>query len=147
MRGIQKVHGLTWLITRYIQHILSVFNIVSCISNAHGPAFLKSSDDAVEELLILLFQPAISRAFSPSNLPRCMWWSGPSSNTWFLGLKRVHIPNGMSIGSAVFAGLTTATDQPTDRQTHHATQSATTGRIYIVVRCSLIIVQYCSERW
>jgi len=35
----------------------------------------------------------------------------------------VHIPNGISIGSAVFAGLTIVTDGPTDRQTDHATQT------------------------
>ena len=39
----------------------------------------------------------------------------------------VHNPNGISIGSAVFAGLTTVTD----RQTDHATRSVTTGRIYV----------------
>jgi len=38
-------------------------------------------------------------------------------------------PISISIGSVVFAGLMIATDQPTDRQTHHATQSATIGRI------------------
>ena len=46
---------------------------------------------------------------SPTNL-----WangSGPLSNTWFLPLTRVHIPNGISIGSAVFAQLTVATDR------------------------------------
>jgi len=33
----------------------------------------------------------------------------------FLGPTRVQIPNGISIGSAVFAGLTAVTDRPTDR--------------------------------
>jgi len=33
-----------------------------------------------------------------------------------LGSTRVHIQNGISIGSAVFAGLKTVTDPPTDRQ-------------------------------
>jgi len=31
--------------------------------------------------------------------------SGPPPNTWFLGPTRVHNPNGISIGSAVFARL------------------------------------------
>jgi len=31
--------------------------------------------------------------------------SGLPPNTWFLGRTLVHIPNGVSIGSAVFAGL------------------------------------------
>jgi len=39
-------------------------------------------------------------------------------------------PNGISIGSAVFAWLTSVTDRP-DRPTDHATRSVTTGRIYI----------------
>jgi len=36
--------------------------------------------------------------------------SGPPSNTWFLGSTRVRSPNGISIGRAVFAGLTTVTN-------------------------------------
>jgi len=32
--------------------------------------------------------------------------SGTPSNTWFLGPIRTHIPNGISIGSAVFAQMT-----------------------------------------
>jgi len=35
-------------------------------------------------------------------------------NTWFLDSNRVLNPNGTSIGSAVFAGLTTVTDRPTE---------------------------------
>jgi len=38
-------------------------------------------------------------------------------NTWFLGLTQVLNLNGISIGAAVFAGLTSVTDRPTDRQT------------------------------
>ena len=41
--------------------------------------------------------------------------SGPASNTWFLGFTPVRISNDMSIGSAVFAGLTIVTNQQTDR--------------------------------
>jgi len=39
--------------------------------------------------------------------------SGPPSNTWFLGPTRVLNPNGISIGVAVFAELTS--DRQTDR--------------------------------
>jgi len=42
---------------------------------------------------------------------------GPQSNTWFPGPTRVLNPNGISIGSAVVAGLTSVTDRQTDRQT------------------------------
>ena len=60
--------------------------------------------------------------------PQCpMGGSGPPSNTWFPGPTRVLNPNGISIGSAVLAGLTSVTDRPTD----HATQSVTINRIYI----------------
>jgi len=44
----------------------------------------------------------------------------------------------MSIGSAVFAGLMIVTQ--TDRLTDHTTLSVTKGHIYIVLRCSLIII-------
>jgi len=51
--------------------------------------------------------------FSPQN---CLftWGSGPPFNTCFLGSTRVHVPNAISTGSAVFAGLTTVTHQQTD---------------------------------
>ena len=48
----------------------------------------------------------------PSHL--AMW---TPYNTWFLEPTRVHNPNGISIGSAIFAGLTTVTDRQTDLQT------------------------------
>jgi len=53
------------------------------------------------------------------------------SNIWFPGPTRVLNPNGISIGWVVFAGLTSVTDRPTDRQTDHATRSVTIGRIYV----------------
>jgi len=53
--------------------------------------------------------------------------SGLPSNTWFPGPTQLLNPNGISIGSAVFAGLTSVTDRPTD----HATRSVTIDRIYV----------------
>jgi len=48
------------------------------------------------------------------------------SNTRFHGPTGVHVPNDMSIGSAVFARLTIVTDRQTDRQTAgHATAPVT----------------------
>ena len=41
--------------------------------------------------------------------------SEPPSNTWSLGPTQVLSSNGISISSAVFAGLTSVTDRPTDR--------------------------------
>jgi len=64
---------------------------------------------------------------SPSKLPLPMRGSALPSNIWFPVLTRVLIPNGISIGSAVFAGLTSMTD----RLTNHATRSVTTGHIYV----------------
>jgi len=56
--------------------------------------------------------------------------SGPHSNTWFPGQSKSPTQTasvGVSIGSAVFAGLTTVTDRPTD----HTTQSVTIDHIYV----------------
>ena len=81
MSGIQKVRRLTQFVTRYVHHILSFFNIVSCNWNVLGLMFLQNSDSIVEKLLILLFQPAICRAdnvFAPSlKLPLHMGDLGP----------------------------------------------------------------------
>jgi len=60
---------------------------------------------------------------------RGMW---TPSNTRCLGPTRVLDPNGISIGSAVFAGLTSVTDRPTD----HVMRSVTIGRIYV---CSTLM--------
>ena len=47
-------------------------------------------------------------------LPLSVGRSGAPSNMWFLGLTEVTNPNGISIGSAVFAGLTNVTSRRTD---------------------------------
>jgi len=46
----------------------------------------------------------------PSKLPLPEMGSGPPSNTWFLEPTRVLKPNGISIGSTVFAGLASVID-------------------------------------
>ena len=72
--------------------------------------------------------PGMSSAgsFSPSKLPFHSWASGPPSNTQLLGpMHRSPHPNGLSIGSAVFARLAIVTDRPTD----HATPSVAIGGI------------------
>ena len=75
----------------------------------------------------------MGRSFPPQNCP-FPWGIWTPSSTWFLGLTRVLNPNGISIGAAVFAGLTSVTDRPTD----HATRSVTTAAsTYVVLRCGL----------
>jgi len=55
--------------------------------------------------------------------------SEPPSNTRFVVPSRVLNPNGISIGAAVFAWLTSVTDRPTDHAARR-TQSVTIGHIY-----------------
>ena len=57
---------------------------------------------------------------------------------------RAHNPNDISIRSAVFAGLSSVTDRPTD----NSTRSVTIGRIYVcsTVRCGLTIT-FCVSPW
>jgi len=71
------------------------------------------------------------RPFPP--LKNCLfhWGIWTPSNTWFPGPTQVLNPNGISIGSAVFARLTGVTDRQTDRPTDPATRSVTIGRIYV----------------
>jgi len=52
--------------------------------------------------------PTVFAKFAPECTP---------PNTCFLWPILVQIPNGISIGSDVFAGFTTVTDRQTDRQT------------------------------
>jgi len=79
-------------------------------------------------------------ATRPQKLPLPLKGSAPPCNTWFLGPIRVTTPNGISIGSAVFAGLTNVTNRPTDQQTQpaidHATPCVATG-CYRKTWCSL----------
>jgi len=56
-----------------------------------------------------------------------------SSNTWLPGPIHVHNPNSILIGSAIFAGLISVTDRPTD----YATPSVTTGCINV---CSIVML-------
>jgi len=66
-------------------------------------------------------------------LPLCIGASGLLSNTWLNGLTQVHNPNGISIGSAVFAKLTTVSyrSRQTDRQTETGTDHAIRSRSHL----------------
>jgi len=54
-------------------------------------------------------------------------------------------PNGIAIGSAVFAGLTIV--RQTDRQTEHVTPCVTIGRIYVVLKLTIDKLREESRRW
>jgi len=71
---------------------------------------------------------------SPRKIVLLHWGIWTPSNARFSGPTQVLNPNGISIGSAIFAGLTSVTDRLTDRLTDHATRSVTIDRIYV---CSM----------
>jgi len=97
----------------------------------------------------VMFGHVLGWPISPK-LPLRVWESGPRSKEWFLGPTRVHISNGISIGSAVFARLTIVTDRPTDRPRNsvcnnrpHLRSSSTMMRprnISIAIRNTYILV-------
>jgi len=60
-------------------------------------------------------------AASPIKIAPSHGGSGPPSNTWFLGPAEVLNPSGISMGAAVFAGLTRVVDRQTDSQTDRQT--------------------------
>ena len=72
-----------------------------------------------------------------SKVIRALGRSGPPC---FFGPTRVHIPNGISIGSVVFEGLMVITDRQTDRP-HY---SIAIGCLWLVLHCGLIMYMYCS---
>jgi len=86
---------------------LSIPNVISIRSAVYAQL------TAIRILYDGLLPPKIAPSHGGSGLP---------STTLFLGPTRVYNPNGISISSAIFAGLTTMTD----RQRY--TQSATIGR-------------------
>ena len=55
----------------------------------------------------------------PPKIQNCpfAWEIWTLSNTWFIGPTRFHNPNGISIGSATFAGHMTVTDRQSDHST------------------------------
>jgi len=71
------------------------------------------------------FQRAGQVGTTPKHCPFPLGFWTAIDNTWFLWPTQVTHPKGLSIGSAIFAGLTNATN----RQTNHATPSVAIGRI------------------
>ena len=71
------------------------------------------------------------------NRPTCH----PSAEKLGPTVTRFHTPNGISIGSAVFVGLTAVTNRQTDRQTHRQTDDATSAATTGYWRLTLRIAQ------
>jgi len=86
-------------------------NAVSCSSRA----------DAVIDFLLHTQQQCVTMLFNgPDNTQNCPFPLGdldPPSNAWFLGPTRITQPNGILIGSSVFARHTNVTKRHTYRQT------------------------------
>jgi len=72
------------------------------------------------------------RPLVPSKLYIQVWGSGPHVIRVSLGPIRVNVPNGISIGSAVFAGLTIVADRQTDRA--HYSVCSNRPNLYVVLR-------------
>ena len=109
----------------------------ACLRRTFYPLSVYTGDSR-SRLRVQLFYPddprvtlyfTMGRPFPPSKLPLYMGDLDPPSNTWFRGPTRVLNPNGISIGSAVFAGLTSVTGRQTDRPRY--TRSVTVDRIYV----------------
>ena len=72
----------------------------------------------------------MGRPFSPKicSFPWVVW---TPCNTRFPGPTKVLNPNGSSIGAAVFAGITSVTDRPADRQTDRPRHSVGKNRPHL----------------
>jgi len=70
----------------------------------------------------LYVAPPSKSLLSPQN---CLfaWGTWTPANTWFPGPTGDLNPNGISIGAAVFGGLTSVTDRQTDRETERERQT------------------------
>jgi len=101
----------TWFLGPIVAHDLNGISI--------GSAFMHSSPQSVPVLY--------SGTPFPLKIAALHWGSGPPSNTWFPRPTLVCNPSGIWMVPAVFVGLTSVTDRPTD----HTTRSITIGRIYI----------------
>ena len=72
----------------------------------------------VQSFLYRSWHSVVGHVLSPKNCPS-PWGIYTPSNTLFPGPTRVLNPNSVLIGSAIFAGLTTVTDRPTNRPRYH----------------------------
>jgi len=83
---------------------------------------------------------APTRKYYPTHeCPSRAWGFGLQPSTPFPGLPLIHNPNGISLGSSVFAGLTLVSNRQTDRQTDHATCVTIDRILCYALRCGLFI--------
>jgi len=134
--GVQKVHRLIQLITRYVQLF-----IIFCRFSAQFPEtemhlvrhFSKSSLSVAEELLIFSIQPfVVPITFPTSKLPLCVGIWTPSNGSSGSPESTTQTAS-RSDHQLLQSSIVWQTDQPTDRQTDHAIASVTIGCIWIVV--------------
>jgi len=93
---------ITWIDIAWVKIVIQLR--ISCI--------------ILKQVFKVIWQQAASPPHTDGSVVFARWCQcALPPNTWFLGPTRVLDPNGISISSAVFAGLTAVTDRPTDRQT------------------------------
>jgi len=106
----QQVVKVIWHKTASPQHTGATWRIrLNLCFLRPTPSTTKTANRSVKSLLHSLRQKVSvlynGRPFPPK-LPLSMERSEPPSNSWFLGPVRANNPNGITIGSAVFAQVT-----------------------------------------
>jgi len=84
-------------------------NMTELVSFGSPESTTQTANPSVQPLLCSWQQkvPILNNGIPfPPKLPILMGGSGPPSNSWFLGPVQAHNPNGITIGSAVFAQVT-----------------------------------------
>jgi len=96
-------------------------------------------------LLLLCLLLTQSNAFQWGEQSPPWGGSGPPPDAWFHGPTQVHNPNSISIGSAIFVGLTVASNRQTDP---HYICSKRPHLCTLCMRCGLTtVIAVCSEHW
>jgi len=94
-------------------HRRRAWTVQSCLpggANVHPMLPMLDPPESTPQTAFRSLQPLLLR--SRQTVPIFYW---TPYNTWFLQSTRAHNPNGISIGSAVFAEITIVTDRQTDR--------------------------------
>ena len=97
------------------------FQVINCIGTNN------QTHSNQEQVIKLIWHKAASSPHTAGSVVFARWRQCAPHLMRFLGPIRVHNPSNISVGSAIFVGLTTVTDWSIDRPTDHATPSVTTG--------------------